>query len=125
MRKLLTKLFVGDYKFKALGYFHSIPRAAFVIVPLIVFTALPTIKTDKYPWDTTYGKIGTGLVCTALFYAFIRYNYIKSAKWEDLDDNQKWQLGTGLKQGWNGSLTDSQWEYWEVLNKKYLKKFTK
>lgn len=121
MKKLLTKLFVGDYKFKALGLFHSIPRPATIIFPLMVLCGYITAFVAFPLYTVTIGLISFILLLIALYFGFIHF-WIWPAKWEYQDDSQKWQQGIGINMGaLKNTFTPEQWEEWFDLNEKYRK----
>ena len=98
MRKLLVKYFVGDYYAKLFGSTFNWVRAANIIFPLGCINGIYLVKTDTVSLETVPGIILLGLFLVAVFFGFL-YFRLKPIKWEELDDCQKWQFGTGVKMG--------------------------
>lgn len=115
----MTKLFVGDYKFKALGLYHSLPRAATIIMPLMILTGSFLAITDTYPYETTTGVVLLSLTLIAIYFGFIHF-WIFPAKWDNMDNSQKIQQGDGILGGvLNNVLTPEQWEEYNYLKDTY------
>lgn len=118
----MTKLFVGDYRFYALGLFHSFPRAAVIIMPLMIITGGLSAYWDIYPYENNITLVSLILLAWAIYMGFIHY-WIFPAKWENMDDSQKIQQGDGITMGiLKNTLTPEQWEEYYELLKKQIKK---
>ncbi|GGH24605.1 hypothetical protein FAZ19_16310 [Sphingobacterium alkalisoli] len=125
MNKLLTRLFVGDYKFKALGLFHSMPRPAAIIMPLMIILGVYSINIDVWLYQDTLGVIGLIVLAIAIYFGFI-YFWIWPAKWENQTNSQKWQHGNGIRMSvLTNVLTEEQWAEWHELNDYYLPRLMK
>jgi hypothetical protein len=83
MRKFLVKYFVGDYFARLFGSTFNWVRAANIIFPLGCANGIYLVKTESYSFESIPGII----------------LLVKPVKWDELDDCQKWQLGTGVKRG--------------------------
>jgi hypothetical protein len=98
MRKFLVKHFVGDYYARLFGSTFNWVRAANIIFPLGCINGIYLVKTDTLSFETVPGIILLGLFLVAVFFGFV-YFKLKPIKWDELDDSQKWQYGTGVKRG--------------------------
>lgn len=119
---MITKLFVGDYKFKALGLYHSFPRAATIIMPLMILTGGISAYLNIYPYENTITTILLILTFIAIYFGFIHF-WIFPAKWENMDNSQKIQKGDGITMGvLKNTLTPEQWEEYKYLKGMYKNK---
>lgn len=116
---MITKLFVGYYYFQGLGYYHNIPRGATIIMPLMILTGGISAYLNIYPYENTITTILLVLTFIAIYFGFIHF-WIFPAKWENMDESQKWQQGKGIREGvLTNTLTAAQWAEWNMINKKY------
>jgi hypothetical protein len=112
MRKLIVKHFALDYFITIFGKKFNAPRASRVIFPLFLLTGFTLIFfTPDYPEPSPILWTFYILDLTALFFGFV-YFRIWPVKWEELDESQKFQMGTFSK------LTESQSKEWtRIYNK--------
>lgn len=116
---MITKLFVGYYYFQGLGYYHNIPRAATIIMPLMILTGGISAYLNIYPYENTITTILLVLTFIAIYFGFIHF-WIFPAKWENMDNSQKIQQGDGILKGvLNDVLTPEQWEEYNYLKNTY------
>ena len=111
MRKLLVKLFVGDTMVILFGKAFNYARPANVVVPSILLMAYLLMDAD-YPTISGNDFIGIGLVLLVMFFSLI-YFRINPPKWEEMDDDQKWQYGKHKKVV---ILSYNQNRQWNALN---------
>lgn len=116
MRKILVKHFVLDYWFIIFGRRFSAPRASRIIFPLMCITGYLVSINKKYPEPDFIIWCLYILLALALFFGFV-YFRIKPAKWEELDDSQKFQYG--YFQG--AELSSIQYQEWILLVKRFNK----
>jgi hypothetical protein len=115
MRKWLVKNFVLDYTFKIFGKLYNAPRASRIIYPIFVITGLLVSTNPDWPTPTPLIWFMYFLCATALFFGFV-YFKIKPAKWDELDEFQKYQYGFFS----GANLTSEQFKEWLIIKKKYI-----
>lgn len=116
MRKWLVKNFVLDYMISIFGKTYNAPRASRIIFPVFVITGISNILNDNWPTPTVFVWFMYLITLLVLFFGFV-YFQIKPAKWEELDEFQKYQYGT-VK---NSELTNDQRKEWINIFEKYNK----
>jgi hypothetical protein len=114
IRQFLVRNFVLDYTFKLFGVQRNAPRASRIIYPLMAITGYFSATNPDYPTPTLLIWVLYALLATALFFGFI-YFRIYPAKWEELDEIQKFQYGS-VK---GDSLKKEQRKEWLLISKKY------
>lgn len=114
MRKFLVKHFVLDYWFILFGRRFSAPRASRIIYPLMLLTGSLVAVNPNYPKPDFCLWLLYLTTATALFFGFI-YFRIKPAKWDELDESQKFQYGYFH----DAIMSEKQYKEWLVLVKKY------
>jgi hypothetical protein len=92
MRKFLVRNFVLDYRGNYFGWKYNAPRASRIIYPLMVVTGYFAVTNPDYPNPTVLVWILYALLATSLFFGFVYFRFYP-AKWEELDDYQKFQYG--------------------------------
>lgn len=115
MRKLLVKHFVLDYMCNLFGWRFNAPRASRIIMPLMIITGWFSVTNPNWPTPTLFVWILYVLLFLSLFFGFI-YFRIYPAKWEELDDLQKYQYGIF------NSLTGSQLTEWKIISERLFEK---
>ena len=116
MRKLIVKYFALDYFYNIFGWKLNGPRAGSIILPLFILTGLSLIFfTPDYPNPSFITWVLYLLDIIALFFGFV-YFHFKPVKWEELDENQKFQYGFSGKE-----LTPEQYKEWKLIYNKYNK----
>ena len=114
MRKLIIKLFVGDYISNVFGTTINYVRASIPIWNSFLLMAYCLLDND-YPSIASVDDIlSLILVGIVIFFGFIYFNFYP-AKWEELDDLQKWQMGkfnitSGIK------INYEEYEEWKRLD---------
>lgn len=111
LRQFLVKNFVLDYTFNLFGKIYNAPRASRIIFPLFVITGIANILNDDFPTPNGLVWFLYFLVALALFFGFV-YFRLFPAKWEELDDFQKYQYGIFKK------LTPKQHKEWIKIYEK-------
>jgi hypothetical protein len=110
MRKFLVKHFVLDYYFKLFGVLRNAPRASRIIFPLFVLTGwVHATNPSIVSWCLI------GLAIASLYLGFLHFRLFP-VKWEELDEDQKFQYGYAKK------LTNDQYKEWLVIVKKVFNK---
>ena len=114
MRKLIIKLFVGDYISNIFGTPINYVRASIPIWNSFLLMAYCLMDND-YPNIASIDDIlSLILVGIVIFFGFIYFNFYP-AKWSELDDLQKWQMGkfnitSGIK------INYEEYEEWKILD---------
>jgi len=116
MRKWLVKNFVLDYMINIFGKTFNAPRASRIIFPVFIMTGISNILNENYPTPNLFVWFMYLITLTVLFFGFVYFRF-NPAKWEELDDYQKYQYGS-IK---NEELTKDQRAEWIKLFKKYNK----
>lgn len=117
MRKLLVKHFVLDYMGNIFGWKFNAPRASRIIYPLMVIAGYFSVTNPNWPTPTHLVWMLYILLALALFFGFI-YFRIWPAKWEELDEMQKFQYG---KFKWD-DMTSAQRIEWTAISNSLLRK---
>ena len=92
VRKLIVRHFALDYTIKLFGRKYNAPRASRIIFPLFLLTGILNILNTGWPTPTTTILVVYFLDVLSIFFGFVYFN-LWPAKWEELDDDQKWQYG--------------------------------
>ena len=114
MRKLIIKLFVGDYISNIFGIPINYVRASIPIWNSFLLMAYCLLDND-YPSIASIDDIlSLILVGIVIFFGFIYFNFYP-AKWEELDNLQKWQMGkfnltSGIK------INYKEYKEWKILD---------
>jgi hypothetical protein len=120
MRKWLVKNFVLDYFFTLFGTTFNAPRASRIIFPTFVITGLLVSTNPDWPTPTPLIWIMYFLCTVVLFFGFI-YFKLYPAKWEELDELQKYQYGEFKY----NELSSYQKIEWKRIYEKLLQKYSK
>ncbi len=108
MRKLIVKYLALSYKVRVFGKEFAFVRAANVIVPVMLLLFLALLNNKNYPVPDLFTWVM--LAITAVVWGVVLvYLRIKPVNWEELDREQKWYYGNGVKMGrLLHTLTDTQ-----------------
>jgi hypothetical protein len=110
MRKFLVKHFALDYTTKIFGRHYNAPRASRIIFPLMVISGWFSTTNPDWPNPTPLVWFLYSLLATSLFFGFIYFRFYP-AKWEELDNFQKFQYGVFKQE----ELSLSQFEEWKQI----------
>lgn len=114
MRKYIVKYFALDYFYNIFGIKLNGPRAGAIILPLFILTGLTScFLTPDWPNPSFILWFLYLLDVISLFFGFV-YFHIKPVKWEELDENQKYQYGFHGEE-----LTGDQFKEWLKIYTKY------
>lgn len=124
MRQWLVKNFVGIYRMKIFGKYTSAVRASRIIAPIMILFGILLIILDR----NLFSVVTTILGCSVLFwFGFFHFEFFP-VKWDELDDEQKWDFGMFLNSGDSTKkikFTEKQRKEWIKLNEFFTKKYSK
>lgn len=118
MRKFLVKHFVLDYTANIFGWQYNAPRASRIIFPLMVLSGWFSTTNPDWPTPTPLVWVLYSLLATSLFFGFVYFRFYP-AKWEELDNFQKFQYGVFKQE----ELSISQFEEWKRIAEELDKDF--
>lgn len=121
MKKLITRFFALNYIAKAFGRTFIFARAANIIFPLFCIAGMMTAVQGDYLTNSFLGIVVLSLLSIAVFFGFFFWKQ-SPVKWEDLDDNQKWQYGRlAIEQdpSITKGITPDQKEEWAKLDEEF------
>jgi hypothetical protein len=98
------------------GKTYNAPRASRIIYPVFVITGIANILNDNWPTPTLFVWFMYLLTATSLFFGFVYFRFFP-AKWEELDEFQKFQYGMFPY----ANLTKEQHKEWVKIYEKFNK----
>lgn len=111
MRKIIIKYFALNYSVKVFGVEVNWVRAANVIFPLLMASAIAGIK------DSWLMYIFLSLFAVSVYFGFVYFLIypLKEEDYESLDDVQKWHWNFyNQKPNFELKNLNSKWYFWEI-----------
>ncbi len=116
MRNLIVKYLALSYRVKVFGKKFAFVRAANVIVPVMLLLFWAILNNESYPVPDLFTWVMlaiTAVVC-GVNLVYLRFFPVK---WEELDKEQKWYYGSGVRMGkLPHSLTDTQMKEYQRID---------
>ncbi len=118
MRKLIVKYLALSYRVRLFGKEFAFVRAANVVVPMLLLLGYALINSESYPTPDLFTWVMLG-VTLVLWSVIIVYLKAKPVKWNELDREQKWFWGNGIRMGkLPRNLTKLQMDEYESIDKR-------
>lgn len=111
MRKIIIKYFALNYSVKVFGVEVNWVRAANVIFPLLMASAIAGIK------DSWLMYIFLALFAVSVYFGFVYFLIypLKEEDYESLDEVQKWHWNLyNQKPNFELKNLNSRWYFWEI-----------
>ena len=111
MRKIIIKYFALNYPVRVFGVEVNWVRAANVIFPLLMASAIAGIK------DSWLMYVFLALFAVSVYFGFVYFLIypLKEEDYESLDDVQKWHWNLyNQKPNFELKKLNSRWYFWEI-----------
>ncbi len=118
MRSLIVKYLALSYRVRLFKKEFVFPRAANILIPLLLLLGYALVKNDSYPVLDLFTIVS--LILNAIvWFTVIVYLKVYPVKWYELDREQKWFFGNGVLSGKTKAVfEDGQFQEWQSIKHK-------